>query len=423
MSETVKDKQVFSLLEVMRSIQKTLMNRYKSSFWVKAEMNRLNFYKQSGHCYPDLVEKQDGKTIAQVRAVLWKDDYRRINRLFVETLNEPLKDGIKILFQAEIAFDPTHGVTLHITNIDPDYTVGDLEKEKQETIRRLTEEGIFNRNKLLKLPLLPQRIAIISVETSKGYKDFMAKIEQKACGYRFFHLLFPSLLQGEKVIGAISAQLQKIRKVMHRFDVVVIVRGGGGDIGLSSYNSYLLAKEIALFPLPILTGIGHITNETVVEMTAHRNLITPTGLADFLINQFHEFSRPLKEAEQKIVILAGRMIENERLKLRSEIKLLHSAAEFVLFHNRHSVVRMHEKFSDKLSQQIREEFAWLENREIYVQSMDPEEIMRRGFSVTLHEDKIVRNISQVKQGDTLNTFIFGGRITSEVQAVDKEEKL
>ncbi|MDR2469850.1 MAG: exodeoxyribonuclease VII large subunit [Tannerella sp.] len=423
MSETVKDKRVFSLLEVMRSIQKTLTNRYKSSFWVKAEMNKLNFYKQSGHCYPDLVEKQDGKTIAQMRAVLWKDDYRRINRLFMETLHEPLKDGIKILFQAEIAFDPTHGITLHITNIDPDYTVGDLEKEKQETIRRMMEEGLFERNKLLELPLLLQRIAIISVETSKGYKDFMSKIEQNACDYRFFHLLFPSLLQGEKIIRSISAQLEKIRKVMHHFDAVVIVRGGGGDIGLSSYNSYALAKEIALFPLPVLTGIGHITNKTVVEMVAFKNLITPTDLADFLIRRFRDFSRLLKDAEEKTVILAGRIIDNERLKLQSEIRQLHSATAFVLFHHRNSIVRLREKLSDKSSLQIREQFAWLENREIHVRSMDPGEIMKRGFSVTLHENKIVRNIAQLAKGDRLNTFIFGGRITSEVQSVDKEETL
>ncbi|MEO0075571.1 MAG: exodeoxyribonuclease VII large subunit [candidate division WOR-3 bacterium] len=196
MPETVNDKQVFSLLEVTKSIQKTLPDRYKSSFWVKAEMNKLNFYKQSGHCYPELVEKKDGKIIAQIKSHLWRDDFNRVNNNFQRILNEPLKDGIKILFLAKISFDPVHGLALWIIDIDSSYTLGDLEREKQETIKQLKEEGIFNKNKTLNLPLLPQRIAIISVETSKGYADFLKVIETNSWNYKFFHILFPSLLQG-----------------------------------------------------------------------------------------------------------------------------------------------------------------------------------------------------------------------------------
>ncbi|CAK0767621.1 exodeoxyribonuclease VII large subunit [Gammaproteobacteria bacterium] len=312
MPETVNDKQVFSLLEVTKSIQKTIAERYKSSFWVKAEMNKLNFYSQSGHCYPELVEKQNGKVIAQMRSNLWKEDYISINNNFKKVLNEPLKDGIKILFLAKVSFESSYGLALRIIDIDPSYTLGDLEKEKQETIKKLNDEKIFNINKSLKLPLLPQRIAIISVETSKGYKDFLGKIESNPWGYKFFHMLFPSLLQGEKIIQSISTQLQLIRKVKTHFDVVAIIRGGGGDVGLSSYNNYELAKEIALFPIPILTGIGHITNETVVEMVSHKNLITPTDLADFLTQKFHNFSVPVKEAQQKITDKSKRLISDEK---------------------------------------------------------------------------------------------------------------
>lgn len=259
MPETVNNKKIFSLLEVTSSIQKTLSARYTSSFWVKAEMNKLNFYKQSGHCYPDLVEKQDGKVIAQIRSNLWKDDYMKINNTFLEVLKEPLKDGIKILFLAKVSFDPVHGLALRIIDIDPGYTLGDLEKEKQETIKKLQDEGIFNRNKSLKLPLLPQRIAIISVETSKGYGDFMKVIDGNPWNYKFFCFLFPSLLQGEKAVEGIINQLTRIKKVINHFDAVAIIRGGGGDIGLSCYNNYQLSKEFALFPIPVITGIGHST--------------------------------------------------------------------------------------------------------------------------------------------------------------------
>src|SRR6266487_4394668 len=177
MPEKVNDKTVFSLLEVTKSIQKTIADRYKSSFWVKAEMNKLNFYKQSGHCYPELVEKQDGRVIAQIKSIMWKEDYIKINNTFQRVLKEPLKDGIKILFLANISFDSIYGLALRIIDIDPGYTLGDLEREKQEAIKKLQDEGIFSKNKTLTLPLLPQRIAIISVETSKGYADFLKVID------------------------------------------------------------------------------------------------------------------------------------------------------------------------------------------------------------------------------------------------------
>ncbi|MDR1524358.1 MAG: exodeoxyribonuclease VII large subunit [Tannerella sp.] len=421
MSEIINNRKVFSLHEVMKSIRDTITGRYKSSFWVKAEMNKLNFYTHSGHCYPDLVEKQDEKTVAQVRAVLWKDDYLRINSLFLNTLNEPLKDGVKILFLAGILFDPAHGLALHIKDIDPAYTLGDLEREKQETVRRLKDEGIYDRNKSLRIPLLPQRIAVISVETSKGYRDFLEKIENNPDGYRFFHFLFPSLLQGEKVVQSISAQLQRIRKVMHHFDVVAIVRGGGGDIGLSSYNNYLLAKEIAIFPLPVLTGIGHITNETVVEKVACRNLITPTGLADFLILQFRNFSVALGNAEQKTVTLTNRIISRERFKFQTETKLFRAASESALFYIRSQLTLLHEKLSDKSRLLLKEQTVLLENTQKYIHSIDPKEVMRRGYSMTFHNGKAVKTISQLNAGDALHTLVSDGEIISTVQIIRKEK--
>lgn len=331
------NKTIFSLLEVTTSIQKTINARYTSFFWVKAEMNKLNFYKHSGHCYPELVEKKNGKVVAQIKATLWKDDFLRINNNFQHTLKEPLKDGIKILFQTKITFDPVHGLSLWITDIDPSYTLGDLEREKQDTINRLKEEGLFYTNKTLKLPLLPQRIAIISVETSKGYADFLKIINSNSWNYKFFHLLFPSLLQGDNVVQSISAQLKKIKKVKHHFDVVAIIRGGGGDVGLSCYNNYELAREIALFPLPVITGIGHATNETVTEMISFSNAITPTKLAEYLLQIFHNFSVPVQEAERKLIDKSRRLLSEESAKFQSEVKLFRSVTENILSNNRNDV--------------------------------------------------------------------------------------
>jgi len=421
MSEKIKDKTVFSLTEVMKSVQNTLTERYKSAFWVKAEMNKLNYYKHSGHCYPDLIEKQNGKIVAQIRAILWGDDYRRIDDLFRKTLNEPLKDGIKILFLAKIAFDASHGLTLRIFDIDPDYTLGDLEKEKQETIRKLRDEGIFANNKSLQMAVLPKRIAIISVETSKGYKDFLGKIDNNPWGYVFFHLLFPSVLQGDGIIKSITAQLRRIRSVKQHFDAVAIVRGGGGETGLASYNNYELAREIALFPLPVLTGIGHITNETITEMVAYRNLITPTDLADFFLQQFHNFAVPVRQAGQRLSNIVNRMLNSANTKFNAETKLFRSGIETVILKHQNHITLIADKLADRSAGVLREERLRLDSIEKNVANLDPKEVMRRGYSITLHNGKAVRKVSGLKADDTLQTILYEGTIISTIQTINKEK--
>lgn len=315
---------------VAKSIQQTLQNRYKSEFWVTAEMSKLNYYAQSGHCYPILIEKQEGKIVAQLRAIMWNMDFTRVNARFLQLLNEPLKDGIKILFKSRIEYDPIHGLSLHISDIDPSYTLGDLEREKLETIEKLKEEGLFNLNKTLTFPFLPQRIAVISLESSDGYADFVKVLDSNPWKYAFFHHLFPAFLQGEKAIKSITAQLKKIARIKSHFDVVVIVRGGGGDIGLSYFNHYDLAKAIALFPLPVVTGIGHSTNLTVSEMVAYDNTFTPSVLADFFIQKFHNVSVPLMDAEKSIHQNLRKYLEFERSKFQSEIKIFKAASRSML---------------------------------------------------------------------------------------------
>src|SRR5690606_37001676 len=261
---------IFTLSQVAGSIKKTLTERYTSSFWVKAEMNKLNHYSHSGHCYPDLVEKNNGKVIAEMRSVLWKGDYLRINNRFVDLLQEPLKDGITVLMLVNISFDAVYGVSLRIIDIDPSFSLGELAREKQETINRLRNENLLQANKKLRFPLLPKRLAIISVETSKGLADFLKIINGNPWGYKFEYSLFPALLQGDKAVQSIRNQLENIRINQHNFDALAIIRGGGGDIGLACYNDYLLSRDLAQFPLPVLTGIGHATNETVSEMVAYQ---------------------------------------------------------------------------------------------------------------------------------------------------------
>lgn len=507
MPETIDNKQVFSLQEVTLSIQRTLAARYGSSFWVKAEMNKLNYFPKSGHCYPDLVEKCDGRVAAQMRANLWKDDYNTINNNFLQVLKEPLKDGIKIMFLARINFDPVHGLALRILDIDPSYTLGDLEKEKQETIKRLHDEGVFDKNKTSIMPLLPQRIAIISVETSKGLADFRDVIDKNPWGYRFFYMLFPSLLQGEKAIDGILGQLNNIRKVRSHFDLVAIIRGGGGDVGLSCYNNYKLNREIALFPIPVVTGIGHSTNETVAEMVAYANPITPTKLAEFLIQKFHNVSVPVNKAQETIVDKSRRMIREEKNSFESQVKLFRSVSrnilvenkgnieeltgkivqqskflmrnqkeqlnllskdiknkgimllhessqqvnrqvlmmkkdavamlgKFKLLMNQHvsqlervskysfslcgeKIMRAQGRLSEKCLLLVKSRSLELFNLEKNVSNLDPKNVLKRGYSITLYNNKAVRSAGQIREGDQLKTIVYEGEIVSNVKSINK----
>ncbi len=365
MPEQINGHNVFSLLEVTRSIEKTLSKRYGSAFWVKAEMIKLNHYTHSGHAYPDLVEKRDGKVVAQIRGNLWRSRFEQIDRKFREVIHEPLKDGINIMFRAEIKFHPEYGLSLNILDIEPSYTLGELEREKQETLRRLAEEKIIDRNKELPLPLLPQRIAIISVETSKGYADFMEVLENNSWGYRFFTMLFPAVLQGDGAVTDITKQLKQISKVQHHFDLVAIIRGGGGDVGLSSYNNYELARAVALFPLPVLTGIGHSTNETVVEMIAKRNTITPTKLAEFLIQQFHNFSVPVKDAQRIVTDFARQTLKEKDKELTDKSRYFLSVTRTMLGNSQRGLSQLSNRFIHRAGgflQQAKELFSDRLNR-------------------------------------------------------------
>lgn len=466
MPETNSERTIFSLLDVMKSIQRMVLNNYTSAYWIKAEMNKLNYYSHSGHCYPELVEKQGGKVIAQVRSTLWKEDYRRINLLFLNTVKEPLKDGIKILFCARVGFDPVYGFTLNIVDIDPSYSLGDLEKEKAETIKQLQTAGLFNANKLRTMPLLPKRVAIISVETSKGYSDFMNILKNNSWGYAFFTMLFPALLQGEKAVESIVSQLEHIEKVKSHFDVVAIVRGGGGDVGLSCYNHIILATAIVHFPLPVITGIGHSTNETVAEMISFKNAITPTELADFLLQKFHNFSVPVNEAQQSIIRNSKNVlnlhnmrfdktvtqfradtrnyIASNNYQINNKIQRIQQQSLFVLHRNqelqeqtilllskstanqlqfrKQTVSDKTEQLSKQSQNQLNNQTNSLQNLTQLVNILNPQNVLKRGFSITMVNGKSVKSINNIKNGETITTQLADGTIESNIISTAKNRE-
>lgn len=362
---------IFSLSEVCASIKRTINNRYGSDFWVEGEMLRLNHYPYNGNAFPDLIEKKDGTVVAQMRAVIWASDFRRIANKFKLYHSIELKDGINILFRASIIYDTFYGLSLRIIDIDPAFTLGQMEKERQECIDRLKKENIFGLNKQKVLSLLPKRLAIISVESSKGYNDFVNIINSYSNRYSVFYYLFPSLLQGDGAVSSIIRVLEKIRLVYDFFDAVVIIRGGGGDLGLSAYNNYELCKAVLYCPLPVLTGIGHSTNETVCEMIAFHNGITPTDLADFIMQRFVKTDELLHQTIDMLKLKCANRIENEKEKL-----------------------------------------AMLDK---YIDLLNPTNTLNKGYSVTLKDGKTIRQANQLKKGDRIVTRFSQGEITSIVE--------
>lgn len=466
MPEQIEKRQIFTLTEVANSIRKTISERYTQAYWIRAEINKLNVYAKSGHCFPELVYKTDGTIECEMRATIWKNDYDRINRNFLTTVKEPLKDGINVLIQATISYEPKYGLSLIIRDIDPSFSLGELEREKRETIARLQQEKLFGKNKLLNLALLPKRIAVISVETSKGYQDFIKVIDQNIFGYRFFHMLFPAVLQGDASIKTIRNQLNRIKKVKHHFDAVAIIRGGGGDAGLSSFNNYQLAKSICSFPLPVFTGIGHSTNLTVSEMVAFQSAITPTELGDFLLQKFHNFAVPLQDAEHVLLHETKQILEFERRQFEYSTRLfrnltknrLHSMKQELrettrevysetrqrLANERRSLKEIQTDIRSETQTLLRElkaevnqestelekslkrlfktEFERIENLGKMVRLVDPLNVIKLGYTISTVNGKLVKSIGDVSAGDTIETTTSDGTIISNVTKKSKKNE-
>lgn len=414
MPEVVESKTVFSLLEVTKSIQKTIADRYKSLYWIKAEMNKLNHYKHSGHCYPELVEKKDGKIVAEIRSILWKTDFDRINNQFIQLLNEPLRDGITILFQAGVSYDPLYGLSLRIVDIDPTFVLGELEKEKKESIARLQKEGLFDANKRLPFPLVPKRLAIISVETSKGLSDFFKIISHNPWGYKIETTLYPALLQGDKSIPSIIRQLAVIAEQLAKYDAVAIIRGGGGEVGLSSYNNYALSKAIAIFPIPVLTGIGHSTNETVSEMVAFKNAITPSELADFLIQKFHNFAIPTDQAIDKIIHASQGLFTAQHYTLNQFAQALSWNGRQKIVSEQHELAIISQHLKLYTGQLIKENATVLDHFQRLLRLADPSLLLKRGFSITKINGHAITDSEELQEGDEIETTYANGKTISRI---------
>ena len=452
------ERQIFSLKQVVSSIRKTIEERYAQTYWMKAEIYKFNRFP-SGHAFPEIVQRENDKIVAQLSGTIWKQNYERINQQFIEVVKEPLKDGSNLLMQVKITFNELYGLSLQIIDIDPSFSLGEVQKQREETLKRLQKEGILNCNQQLSFPLLPKRIAVISADSSKGLSDFMEVLINNEEGYSFFTFLFNAYLQGDQAVDSIIQTLEKIKKVRQHFDLVVIVRGGGAEVGMTCYNHYELCKAIATFPLPILTGIGHSTNLNVAEMIAYRNAITPTKLAEFLIQTFREFDQEIRYGQQVVRTKSIDVLFNANQQLDALLRLFkqiskHSAGaskqllldltkslEFnsqkcvtknqnqlknivvQINHNarfnlkeRFNLINQHqEKLEFRSTNLLNSTSRNIVELEKNLDLLDPIHVMKRGFSITRQNSKAITSPSEIENEVEIVTEVAEGHFRSIVK--------
>ena len=458
-----ENNQHHSLLEILQSVQRMFERYWKKPIWVKSEMTKLNFYPHSGHAYPLLMEKKMGKTVAEIRSTVWATDLRRITTKFETITKKEFTDGIELLLLVQVNYTPAHGISLKIIDVDPTYTLGTMERDRQATINKLKTEKLFNKNKGTIFPVIPKRIAVISVETSKGYHDFVNTLDNNKKKYKVDYELFPALLQGDKAIDSIRRQLDAIEQRKDDFDVLAIIRGGGGEVGLNCYDSFILSSAVAQFPLPVITGIGHATNLTVVEMVSSKNLITPTALAIFILDKFEKFDSRLKTAETNLAFYSEKTLKDKHIYLQAlsgvfetdvllllqkenhvidnlqksiktsskdilqkQISVITNLSIGLKYHTKGKIQKssfeidtLYNKLKNTVISELNNQEQKISIFENTVNLLNPNNILKRGYSITRIDGKS-KGVSKLKKGDILEIETYIYRIESTVTEVNKK---
>lgn len=396
---------------VRRSIEQCMPDEY----WVQAETSDVR--SNNGHCYLEFVQKdpRSNQLIAKARGVIWAKTYHMLRMYFEESTGQSFTSGIKVLVKVSIQFHELFGFSLVVNDIDPTYTLGDLARRRIEIVKQLEADGVLTLNKELEIPALPQRIAVISSATAAGYGDFSHQLANNAHGYAFYTELFPAIMQGVQVEDSILKALDRINDRIDEFDVVVIIRGGGAASDLSGFDTYLLAAACAQYSLPIITGIGHERDDTVLDMVAHTRVKTPTAAAELLIGYMDVAAERLAMLSQRIKEGVGNRINNEFYKLES----LRTRMPNLIF-KRMATEKMQLKLIQKdLTQSIRnclsKEKHQLQMIKQRLYDISPERILAKGYSITLMNGKPVTNVNDVEVGDELTTLVKEGKLTSIVK--------
>lgn len=456
------EKQVHTLSALARYIATIFRREFSSQrFWVTGEIIGLKVSR--GHCYLQLAEKDEVATTpkAEFRAIVWASAFESLQLRFLKETGLHLQEQLQVLCFVEVQFHERYGLSLIVHDIDPAFTLGKMEQERRKTIERLKKEGLYHLNKQHVLPTVIQRIALISAEDSRGYEDFMASLVDNDYGYAFNVKLFPSLLQGDLAASDMIGRLVGIfeEQSTSQFDAVVIVRGGGAASSLGCFNDYHLARAIARFPLPVITGIGHSADTSVVDEVANINLITPTEAGVFLVNRMLNYEGLISNYWSQLSDIANQMIFDETsfletavLNIQQKVASNLKDEDFQLKHQQEVIrnifvqrmfiestfikntvasLKAQLKYisqseslfleaaitsvKNRVKNKVEHEQNWIQFKSQQLNLLDPINILKRGFSYTLNNGKLLTNYEDVKSGDELTTILANGKIKSKVE--------
>ena len=421
-----------TLYELNSLVRETIEEELHQEYWVEAELSEVR--EARGHCYMQLVQydrsEEGGKRkryentpIAQASAKCWQSSWQLLRPYFEKETGQRLHAGMKVLLQVYAQFHETYGFSWIVTDIDPTYTMGDMARKRQEIIRVLKEEGVFDLQKELPLPLFCQRIAVISSANAAGYGDFVNQLENNEYGFLFHTRLFPAVMQGEDVEKSVIAALEQIfrgsgdmevRGNENAFDCVVIIRGGGATADLSGFDTLALAENVANFPLPIITGIGHERDESILDMVSHTRVKTPTAAAAFLIDHLKEVLEVLNDAQERITRYAQQKLSTLDAQLSVVAEAIPRLFSVVKTRQDARLDSMQEKMTMLIERRLVTEQHRIQLVSEKVKSLDPTLLLRRGYSITLHNGKVVKDVSILNTGDELETRLAHGNVRSKV---------
>ena len=405
-----------SLLELNALVGRSLEQCLPDEYWIQAELSDVRS-NTTGHCYLEFVQKdpRSNNLVAKARGMIWSNIYRLLKPYFEETTGQLFTSGIKVLVKVTVQFHELYGYSLTVLDIDPAYTLGDMARRRREILMQLEEEGVLTLNKELEMPVLPQRIAVISSATAAGYGDFCHQLQHNSGGFFFYTELFPALMQGNQVEESVLAALDRINDRVNEFDVVVIIRGGGATSDLSGFDTYLLAAACAQFPLPVITGIGHERDDTVLDSVAHTRVKTPTAAAELLIHRITESADHLEELSARLQQGAYALLEQEGRRLEMIQTRIPNLVHQKLTDARFALLAAGKDLAQATQTLLSRHRHRLELLQQRVADASPDKLLSRGYSITLKDGKAVTDAASLNPGDQLVTRLAKGSFTSEVR--------
>lgn len=405
-----------SLYDLNALVRRSIEHCLPEEFWVQAELSDVRT-NSTGHCYLEFVQKnpRSNSLIAKARGTIWANIFRLLKPYFEEATGQAFTSGITVLVQVTVSFHELYGYSLTVQDIDPTYTLGDMARRRREILKQLEEEGVLTLNKELEMPRLPQRVAVISSPTAAGYGDFCHQLQHNPRGFYFRTELFPALMQGDRVEESVLSAFDRVNARLEEFDVVVIIRGGGATSDLSGFDTYLLAAACAQFPLPVITGIGHERDDTVLDSVAHTRVKTPTAAAEFLIACMDEAADALEMLAACLHQGVRSRLQQEQQKLSAYKNRIPAAAYRRLSDAKLALLTVRKDVAQAVTSSLTREHHRLELLQQRLADASPEKQLARGYSITLKDGKVVKQAAELQAGDEIVTRLHNGEVTSIIQ--------